>query len=332
MKPRRGLGMGLLLVMLVSLSLLRFLIDNAPGSGGGGLSLAWPEPAYAAFRWTAIAVSIIIGCCLATSGVLLQALLRNPLASPFILGLSSGAGLGVMTAMYVGYVTGNEAIRTGTNAGPALVGALLVLLVVYSLGRRHGLLDPLSLVLVGVVVSAICGALMMFLQRLSPEGLRSDMLVWMMGRIPQSVQLSHLLLVAMLAGIGVLIAALLGRAMDAATLGDDEARSIGLSLGPLRLGLFALAGALAAAAVTIAGPIAFVGLIAPHAARLLVGPRHGLLVPAAALAGASLIVAADAASQALEFGAGRMPVGIFTALIGGPSFIWLLKHRNSVGV
>lgn len=328
---RQAIGLIALAALLAGLSLLRLLIDHDP-EPDGGLSLAWPEQAYAAFRWTAIIVSIVIGCCLATSGVLLQTLLRNPLASPFILGLSSGAGLGVMTAMYLGYATGNEAMRTGTHAGPALIGALVVLSIVYTLGRRRGLLDPLSLILVGVVVSAICGALMMFLQRLSPEGLRSDILVWMMGRIPQSVQTMHMMLVTGLAIIGVLIATSLGKAMDAATLGDDEARSIGLSLGPLRLSMFVLAAALAAAAVTIAGPIAFVGLIAPHAARLVVGPRHTMLVPAAALVGASLIVAADSASQALEFGAGRMPVGIFTALIGGPAFIWLLKNRSAAGV
>ncbi len=326
---RRMTGLGFLTAMLAGLAVLRLLIDRDPVHG---LSLAWPDASYAAFRWTAILVSIIIGCSLATSGVLLQALLRNPLASPFILGLSSGAGLGVMTAMYIGFATGNDALRSGANAGPALIGALLVLTVVYGLGRRRGLLDPLSLVLVGVVVSAICGALMMFLQRLSPEGLRSDILIWMMGRIPQSIATSHLILVGALAFLGVLIAMAMGRAMDAATLGEDEARSIGLSLGPVRLSMFVLAGALAAASVTVAGPIAFVGLIAPHAARLLIGPRHTLLVPAAALAGASLIVAADAASQALEFGAGRMPVGIFTALIGGPAFIWILKNRQTAGV
>jgi iron complex transport system permease protein len=324
---RSIVGMILLSVLLSMLALLRLLIDRDPVAG---LSLAWPESSYAGFRITSLIVSIIIGCCLATSGVLLQALLRNALASPFILGLSSGAGLGVMTAMYLGYVTGMQSLRDGTNAGPALIGALVVLAVVYTLGRRRGLLDPLSLVLVGVVMSAICGALMMFLQRLSPEGLRSDILIWMMGRIPQSIAVNHMILAGGVAVFGLVIATAMGKAMDAATLGDDEARSVGLAMGPLRAGLFVLAGALAAAAVTIAGPIAFVGLIAPHAARLVVGPRHTILVPAAALAGAGLVVAADAASQALEIGAGRMPVGIFTALIGGPAFIWLLKNRPTM--
>jgi iron complex transport system permease protein len=325
----RTLGLVILFIIALSAATLRILIDRDPIDG---LGLAWPDPAYAHFRFTALLMGAVVGSSLAVAGVLLQALLRNPLASPFILGLSSGAGLGVMLAMYIGYVTGREAMVGGTNAGPALLGALAVLAIVYSLGRQRGLLDPLSLVLVGVVVSAICGAVIMFLQRLVPGGLRGDILTWMMGQVPQGIERLPLMLVTLLAIAGMLIAASMGRAMDAATLGDDEARSIGLSIGPLRLAMFVLAGALTAASVSVAGPIAFVGLVAPHAARLLIGPRHGMLVFASALAGAALIIAADVASQALEFGAGRMPVGIFTALIGGPAFIWLLKHRHVAGV
>jgi iron complex transport system permease protein len=322
MTRRQAIGIIALFAVALLITFVRWMVDRDPIDG---LGFAWPDEAYAMFRRNSIIIAAAIGAALAVSGVLLQALLRNPLASPFILGLSSGAGLGVMVAMYVGYVTGYEAMRTGTNALPALVGAMAVLAVVYSLGRRRGLLDPLSLVLVGVIASAMCGALIMFLQRLVPGGLRGELAVWMMGRIPQDLERLQLVFLCGLALFGVAIATMLGRAMDAATLGDDEARSVGLAIGPLRLGLFLLAGALAAVTVAIAGPIAFVGLIAPHAARLIVGPQHGPLVPAAALAGAALIIAADAASQALDFGAGRMPVGVFTALIGGPAFIWLLK-------
>jgi iron complex transport system permease protein len=322
MTRRQIIGTIILALIAVALAWLRWMIDRDPEAG---LGLAWPHESYAAFRRNSILIAASVGGALAVSGVLLQALLRNPLASPFILGLSSGAGLGVMIAMYVGYVLGNEALRSGTNAAPALLGAMAVLAVVYTLGRRRGLLDPLSLVLVGVIVSAMCGALIMFFQRLVPGGLRGELAVWMMGHIPQSIPRLQLILLCGLTIFGVGIAASLGRAMDAATLGDDEARSVGLAIGPVRLGLFLLAGALAAVTVAIAGPIAFVGLIAPHAARLIVGPKHGPLVPAAALVGAALIIAADSASQAIEFGAGRMPVGVFTALIGGPAFIWLLK-------
>lgn len=319
---RRVIGLVVLALIFVGLCFLRYMIDRDPHAG---LGLAWPDPSYAEFRRTSIMMASTIGIALAVSGVLLQALLRNPLASPFVLGLSSGAGLAVMIAMYVGYVTGIGALRTGTNAVPALIGALLTLSIVYMLGRRRGVLDPLSLVLVGVVIAAMCGALIMFFQRLVPQGLRGDLVVWMMGNIPQSARPAQLAVIALMSLFGLLLATNMGRAMDVATLGDDEARSIGLSIGPVRVAMFLLAGALTSLSVALAGPIAFVGLISPHAARLVIGPQHTTLVPGAALVGASLLVAADAASQAFDFGAGRMPVGVFTAVIGGATFIWLLK-------
>ncbi len=320
---RRVISMIGLALLVAALAALRMLIDRDPA---GGLGLAWPESTYAVFRVNSIVVAAIIGVALAVSGVLLQALLRNPLASPFILGLSSGAGLGVMIAMYLAYTFASMEFLIGrTNALPALLGALIVLGIVYGLGHRRGLLDPLSLVLIGVVISAICGALILFFQRLVPAGLRGDFMVWMMGHVPQGIDRGTMILFGAMAGLGVFLAMSMGRAMDAATLGDDEARSVGLSVGPLRLGLFVLAGALTAASVAVAGPIAFVGLISPHAARLLIGPRHTLLVPASALLGAALLIGADCASQVFDVGTGPMPVGVFTALIGGPAFIWLLK-------
>ena len=269
-------------------------------------------------------MGVTAGSALATSGVLLQALLRNPLASPAILGITTGAALGVMTAMYVGHVTGMESMWTSTSVTPALAGALAVMGVVYALSQRKGWLDPVSLVLVGVIVSAVCGALIMLLQHLVPTGLHGEILRWMMGRIPETIPATSLVPAGAMALFGIVFAAWMGRAMDAATLGDDEARSVGLSLGSLRIWMFLLAGALTAGAVALCGPIGFVGLISPHAARLLVGPHHTPLVPAAALAGIVLVVGSDVARQAIDLGAGRMPIGIFTALVGGPAFLWLL--------
>jgi len=319
---RQTVGLLLLLMLAVIAAVLRLLVYR---DLSGVLTWSRPEADVAGLRWTAVAVGAIAGTALAVSGVLLQALLRNPLASPFILGISSGAALGVMAAMYLGYKLGWEALRGGTNTGPALVGAVLTLAVVYLLGQRRGWLDPLSLVLIGVVVSAICGALIMFLHYLVPQGLKVDLVAWMMGHIPERIGRGRLLLVGSLAVGGMAIAVSMGRAMDAATLADDEARSVGLALGPLRVAMFLLAGALTSLAVALAGPIGFVGLIAPHAARLLIGPRHAPLVIGAALLGAALLVSADVASQAINVATGRMPVGVFTALIGGPAFIWLLR-------
>ena len=315
-------GLGVLLLLAVAASVLRILIDR---NLEGDVTLALPRPEYAWIRWTALAVGASVGAGLATSGVLLQALLRNPLASPFILGISAGAGLGVMVALYADHVLDIRATGPGTEMLPAFAGALAVLGTVYMLAQRRGWLDPVSLVLVGVIVSAICGALIMFLQHLVPTGLHGEITRWMMGRIPESVPGPTLALAGGLSVAGVVIAMVMGRAMDAATLGDDEARSVGLALGGLRLWMFALAGALTAGAVALCGPIAFVGLIAPHATRLVLGPRHGRLVLGSALVGVALVVGADVSRQAIDLGGGRMPIGVFTALIGGPAFIWLLR-------
>ena len=187
----------------------------------------------------------------------------------------------------------------------------------------------MSLILVGVVVATICNAGIMFFQHLVPTGLRGEFTAWLMGHIPENTPTSGLLLTGGIAAGGLLAAAAMGRSLDAATLSDDEARSVGLAIGRQRLVSFALAGVLAAVAVTVVGPIGFVGLIAPHLARLLIGPRHTPLAVGAALCGMAIMVSADTARQALDLGGGRMPPGVFTALVGGPFFIWLLiKSRG----
>lgn len=317
---RQSLGLLCLLALAGGVCALRLLVTRVDG----GVALAWPGSSVAGFRLTATTVGIIVGCGLAVSGVLLQALLRNPLAEPFILGISSGAGLGVMAAMYLAYRMHGAGAGGDQRLGPAILGALLTLATVYALGQRRGWLDPISLVLVGVIISAICGAGIMFFQHLVDTGLRGQFTTWLMGYIPEAMDDRVLYASGAMVLIGLMVGGVMGKAMDAATLGDDEARSVGLAIGPLRLGMFALAGVLAAATVALAGPIGFVGLVAPHAARLVLGPRHGALVFGAALCGVALVVGADVARQAIDVGAGRMPIGIFTALLGGPAFIWLL--------
>jgi iron complex transport system permease protein len=319
---RRILGIALMLAAVVGVSILRLMIYREPN--GGTIEFAWPDDSIWRYRWTPLVIGVVVGAALAISGVLLQALLRNPLAEPFILGISSGAGLGVMAAMYLAYAMTETRGTTDTRTIPAILGALAALAVVYALGQRRGLLDPILVVLIGVIVSAVCGAGIMFFQHLVPTGLAGEFTLWLMGNIPQDVSRTTLWSAGLLTCFGAASGVVMGRAMDAATLGDDEAQSVGLAIDRLRLLMFALAGVLTAVTVSLAGPIGFVGLIGPHAARLLVGSRHGLLVIGAALCGIILVVGSDVARQLIDFGAGRMPIGIFTALIGGPAFIYLL--------
>ncbi len=306
--------------MLVALTLLRLHV---------GESFGWPagEMADTILRLRGLRVfeAICVGVALATGGVALQVLLRNPLAEPYILGLSSGAAVGVMLQMFISYSLGRH---LGANHIGALVGAVVSLSIVYLIGQRQGVIDPLGLLLVGVILSSLNGAIMMLLNYLvGPAGMREDMARWMMGYLSEALPLSTVLWVGLITAVGVSFLWYRAPALDVATFPSDEAQSLGVNLKRLRLMLFLISGVLAAGAVVLAGPIAFVGLVCPHVARLFVGPVHRGVVPAAALCGAILIVGSDLLSTTIDmwFGRGRLPIGIFTALIGGISFLWLLR-------
>ena len=310
-------------IAAVAVCILRLLIDHPPG---GSLGLAWPDASWIEFRRTAVLAAAIVGGSLALSGVLLQTMLRNPLASPFILGVSSGAGLGMMVATWVSFITvGAAATIPGSGTIPALIGALSALALVYALGQRRGWPDPVALVLVGVVVSTIAAGGMMFFQHLVPTGLRGAFTTWLMGSIPEVMGGWRLAIAGGLALLGTAVCLRLASALDASLLGDDEARSVGVALGPLRLQVLCIAGLLTAVSVAIAGPIAFVGLVAPHMARLLVGGRHLVLLPASIGCGVLLLVGADVVRQGIDLGGGRMPVGVLTTIGGGVVFLVLLR-------
>ena len=277
-----------------------------------------------------VVIAITVGIALATGGVSLQALLRNPLAEPFILGLSSGAAVGVMVQMAL-------AFEFQQHQGPAhegaLVGAMVSMAIVYVAGRRHGVIDPLGLLLVGVVIATINGALVMAIRAVyAPPGQRNDVARWMMGFLNENVGSSSVLLISLLTLMGLAVLWRFGPAMDVAGFSDTEATSLGVHLPLLRKLLFVVATVLAAGAVVLAGPVAFVGLIAPHMARLLVGPSHRNLLLCAALIGAVLIVMADVAAVVCDRGWGLLPIGIFTSLLGGPLFLWMLRPHLGRGL
>ncbi len=313
------------LLLLAAACVLRILIDRGEG---GGVSLRWPDAAWASFRIVPMVAAVIIGAGLGASGLSLQVLLRNPLVSPWILGLSSGAGLGMMATLYVQYVTGEHA--WWGEVGGAVLGSAGALSVVYLLSRRRGGIDPISMVLVGVVISVMCGAGIMVFQHLVPMGLRGQFTTWLMGRIPEVASAPVLVGSGVIVLGGVALLTNWGPTLDAACLSDDEAASVGVDLPSLRRRLFVLSSLLAAVAVMLAGPIAFVGLIAPHAGRLLVSSRHRQLVLVSATLGALLLVGAEDARQLIDLGTGRMPVGILTSLLGGLVFLVLLLRGRVV--
>jgi len=301
----------------------------------GSSSLGWPTGAFAAEyraeRGLHLQLAVIVGVALATSGVALQALLRNPLAEPFILGLSTGAAVGVMAQRALYYARG---LAFGPSYVGAALGALAAMLVVFFASRRRGLLDPLGLLLTGVVLSTINGAAILLVNYLAgPGGLRTELADWMMGYLDTGVGAWTVGVIALVTVSGFVVLLTLARAMDVATLGEEEARSLGVNLRRMRAVLFATSALLAAGAVVLAGPVAFVGLICPHVARTLLGPSHRALLIGAALCGATLVVLADTAGALLQVwrNVGVAPVGVFTALVGGPVFLWMLHPKLGRG-
>jgi iron complex transport system permease protein len=321
---RVALILAALLFALVAVALLRLCV--------GTQGLGWPGLlSVLRLRGLRLACALIVGSSLAVSGVALQALLRNPLAEPFILGLSTGAGAGVMTQLALGYYLQRH---LGATQVGATIGAGATMAIVFFASRRRGTIDPIGLLLVGVVLGTISGAFIMILQQLVPGGVVQDVARWMMGHLEERLDAWVYVTIAVITVLGIVLTFATGRAMDAATFSQAEAESLGVPLGWLRLFLFAAATVLAAGAVVLAGPIAFVGLLSPHVARVMLGPSHRALILGSAMIGAMLILGADMASSflAYEFHIGMMPIGIFTALIGGPAFLWMLRPQLGRGV
>ncbi len=333
----------LLLELLVGLALvsvaLALGLAVGPGMPGHACpSFGFATPAIAHLRLVRILAAGLVGASLAIAGVLLQGLLRNPLADPYVLGISSGATVGAMVWILLGDALAAAALAhpwldgllVYGQAVPALLGALVTCGAVFLLGRRNGMLDPITLLLAGVVLSSINTALIMLLNNLAPYGARSDILNYIFGYISSTTPASLLWLVTVLLAVCWLVAMAMAGAMNIAALSDVEATSLGVRLGRLRIISFVLSAALAAGAIVLAGPIGFVGLICPHICRSWFGPDHRRLLITSPLLGAAFLIMAD--SFVRSTGAwfnGEIPVGVITALCGGPFFLYLLQRRRT---
>jgi len=303
-----GLG-----VLLAFVSFARLVIGDSWG---------WPEGPILEIRATRLGIGVIVGVALSVSGAVLQALLRNPLASPYILGLSSGATLGYVVVGFLPLLGWTAGESFGVDQLGAFLGAIGVMVLVYLLSQRRGWVDPIAVLLVGVVINAMNGAAIMLLSAIASQNYRSSMTLWMLGYFNDHVSAGTVVGVGVVTLLGTGVAIALGRAMDVAVFSDSEAHSLGLHLPRLRLKLFVVAGLLTAGSVLLAGPIGFVGLVCPHFVRLLIGPRHRPLLIGSALAGASLVVGADTALRAID--KSLLPIGVVTALVGGPVFLFFL--------
>lgn len=323
MKRSHWMGLAVLAGAFVAVAMVRLL---ATRSLDGDLVLGWLGWERGQYRLGALMCTTVAGALLGVSGALLQAVLRNPLASPFVLGVSSGAGLGVAVATVLAGGVAGAALSPQASVVPALIGATGALATVLALGRRAGASDPTTVVLAGVIVGAIASAGTMLVESALPIGRRGELTTWMLGRVPEAPEPSLLWTAGALMLACCVVAAWLGPALDAITLSDDEAESVGVPVGRVRMVALLTAGVAAAASVVVCGPIAFVGLIAPHVARGLLGAAHRRMTMGAALAGAALLTGADALRQFVDLGGGRVPVGALTALVGGAAFLWLLRR------
>jgi iron complex transport system permease protein len=257
------------------------------------------------------------GGCLALAGALLQVLLRNALADPYVLGVSGGAAVGALVMMLLGVA--GWLIPTG-----AFGGAFMSTLIVFALARGAGPWSPTRLLLTGVVIAAGWGAVVALILSLAPEAQLRGMLFWLIGDL-SAPPVAWWTLAAL--GLALAAAVPFARDLNALARGDAVAAALGVDVARLPWLLFALAALLTAAAVTTAGAIGFVGLIVPHGVRLVVGNDQRVLLPAAALAGGALLLIADSLARHIAAPA-QLPAGVVTALIGVPVFIYLLKRER----
>jgi iron complex transport system permease protein len=273
-------------------------------------------------RLPRILLGCLVGAGLAVAGTTFQGLLRNPLADPYLLGVSGGAALGAVFILTTGAAAGVPLIVPAA----ACIGALAAVAAVWRLASGAGALPPTALILSGVVVSAFCSALVMFLTAVAPAGRVQGALFWMMGSLA-SPPLGILPAVAGAVALGVGLAVISGPQLNALSLGEETAAHLGVNARRVRLRLFFAASLVTGAAVASAGLVGFVGLVVPHALRALVGADHRLLLPASALAGAVTLVLADTAARSVLPPA-EIPVGVVTALLGAPFFLALLRQRR----
>ncbi len=301
------------------------------GSTGWG----WPADAFIrGDRLRNVVVASLVGGALAAAGATYQAVLRNPLADPYLLGVSSGATL--VSYLWAVTVASSVAwIAAFTQQSAAFVGALGALSIVLLVAQRRGRLEPVTLLLVGVIVSAICAAIYLLVYHLNMTREvtfgTGGPFRFLVGGINTNLGATQIQIAAAVVAVGWVALLYLSGQLNVAALGEDEAEALGVRIHRLRWAAMGVASIITAAAVAISGPIGFVGLICPHVARLLAGSDQRKVLPLATAVGASLLALADAVSRGLApRTSGILPVGVLTGMLGGPFFLLLLWRRRGI--
>lgn len=267
------------------------------------------------------ATAAVVGCALSLAGSILQGVFQNPLTDPYVVGSASGAGFGATLALLVAPAgLAVYALPAGAFGGALAAVALALAVSARSIGR-----SSVTLLLVGYALSVILGAGISLLLILQHQNLQ-EIFFWELGSVADATWRPLRIALPLLV-IAAVVPFAFRYELDALTLGEADARAMGVDVARVRLGLVGAASLLTAVAVALGGVIGFVGLVAPHAVRRLIGPAHRRLLPAAALAGAAFLVAADTLARVLP-AIGEVPLGVVTALVGGPLFIYLLTTRR----
>jgi len=272
-------------------------------------------------RLSRILMAVLAGSGLAVSGVALQAILRNSLAEPYILGTSSGAGLGAVLAIVIGI--GNTGLPVA-----AFLSAILTIILVYNLARQGNKVPTQSLILSGVIVNIALSAIIVFLISMSSNEALHGMMWWLWGNL-QVYDFKLLFMVSIVVPLGIIAIYILAQDLNAISIGEEEAMHLGIKTDTVKKISFFITSMITASLVSICGIIGFVGLIIPHMMRFVVGPNHKVLIPATCLAAAIFMIICDMFSRTL-LSPLEIPIGVITALIGAPTFIILLKRSQRI--
>lgn len=339
--PLHGVPLSVCLLVLGAVLVVALLVAAAIGSVSVSVGDSWRivwshltgaehavNPAYDQIVWNfripRVLLAALCGAGLAVAGVVLQALVSNPLADPFILGVSAGGSVGAVTVMALGA----GALGGLGVSGAAFLGSMLAVALVFLLGQQRGRLNPVRLVLAGVAVSYVFTSITSFLQlQTDPNNMRQIMF-WLLGSVSgahwEQLRVAGVVVVAV-----TLLLTLYGRQLNALVTGDESATALGIDVKRLRLVLIVLTSLLAGVLIAVAGGIGFVGLMVPHLVRLAFGVDHRRLLPLAALVGAIYLVVVDLLSRTVD-PPNELPLNILTALFGAPFFIWLMRRDRSL--
>lgn len=333
--PLTASSLALAILLLAALLLTCLVLGASIGAGrasllqflpGGDAPSEIDRAILFDVRLPRVLLAALLGGALSVAGVVFQALLRNPLADPYVLGVSGGASIGGVLALLLGLGAGRDALGAAAVPLLAFAGALGALALIQWIATVGGRLTVYTVLLTGAIFNAFSAALIYFIQSIATLRQLHAIVFYLMGQIP-SYGFGPLALLSLVLLATVLALFSMGRDYNALSLGEEGAQQIGVDVERVKRRSFVLGSLLTGLAVSVAGLIGFVGLVVPHVLRILLGPDHRLLLPAAFLGGAAFLVLADLAARVLV-APNELPVGVVTALIGGPFFLYLLRTRR----